>query len=164
MNLQLTTTTHKYSQKIPLYNSRQLATTGVMEPRSAPARPLWDRIQAVCAVRGWSTVRLERETGVSRTTIAKWKTQPRTPQAATVNTVARVLDIEQVEALRLAGILAPGTPEPEQTSVDDDLAALLDEARDDPELYETLMDVRRDRKKRKERATEDEDGSEEVTG
>lgn len=76
------------------------------QPRSAPARPLWDRIQAICAERGWSTVRLERETGVSRQTIAKWKTQPRAPQAATVNTVARVLGIEQEEALRLAGILS----------------------------------------------------------
>ena len=75
------------------------------EPRSAPARPFWDRIQTVCATRGWSTVRLERESGVSRTTINKWKTQPRKPLAATVNAVADALDIDRVEALELAGIL-----------------------------------------------------------
>lgn len=76
-----------------------------MEPTSAPARPLWDRIQTACAERGWNGVRLERESGVARQTVNKWRTQPRPPQAATVNAVARALDIPPDEALRLAGIL-----------------------------------------------------------
>lgn len=92
-----------------------------MEQRSAPARPLWDRIQAVCAERGWNTVRLERETGIPRQTINKWKTAPRSPQAATVNPVARVLDIKLEEALRLAGIL-PSEEEPERTATVEELA------------------------------------------
>ena len=78
-----------------------------MEQRSAPARPLWDRIQTICATRGWSATRLERETGIPRQTITKWKTAPRSPQAGNVHTVAKVLDIEPEEALRLAGILQP---------------------------------------------------------
>lgn len=82
-----------------------------MEPTSAPARPLWDRIQTLCASRGWSGVRLERETGVSRQTVNKWRTQPRPPQAATVNAVATVLGIPLEDALRLAGIL-PGEEQP----------------------------------------------------
>lgn len=59
-------------------------------------------------------VRLERETGVRRSTVAKWKTSPRTPQAATVNTVARVLGIDTTEALRLAGVIPPDEPAAEE--------------------------------------------------
>lgn len=81
-----------------------------MEQSSAPARPLWDRIQTACAERGWNMSRLERETGVTRQTIAKWKTQPRPPQAGTVSTVAQVLGIDLQEALQLAGILPAATP------------------------------------------------------
>ena len=98
-----------------------------MEQRSAPARPLWDRIQTVCAERGWNAVRLERETGVSRQTIAKWKTAPRAPQAATVNTVARVLGIDLTEALRLAGVIPSEEPEPEIPTTLPELTAMVEE-------------------------------------
>lgn len=126
------------------------------QQRSAPARPLWDRIQYICARRGWNTVRLERETGVSRTTINKWKTQPRPPQAATVNTVARVLDIDPVDALKLAGILPADTPEPERddrTVSWDELLSLIEEAKanDDQLIYDALMEVKRKRDERESR-------------
>lgn len=112
-----------------------------MEQRSAPARPLWDRIQTICADRGWSSVRLERETGVARQTISKWKTQPRTPQAATVNAVAQALGIEQEEALRLAGILSTSEPP---------------EAEDVAELRAEVAELRRMNAEQQERNAEQE--------
>jgi transcriptional regulator with XRE-family HTH domain len=73
-------------------------------------------------------VRLERETGVRRSTVAKWKTSPRTPQAATVNAVARVLGIDLTEALRLAGVIPPEGPAAE-------------EVKDEPSLPEALAQL-----------------------
>lgn len=123
------------------------------QQRSAPARPLWDRIQFESATRGWSSVRLERETGVSRTTINKWKTQPRPPQAATVNTVAGVLGIDPVEALRLAGILPTDEPPIERDARNvswDELIELIEDARarDDELVFNALMEVKRKRDER----------------
>lgn len=79
------------------------------EQRSAPARPLWNLIQVETAKRGWSWTRLERETGIGRKTINNWRTQPRPPYADSVNAVARALDIDQMEALRLAGVIPSET-------------------------------------------------------
>jgi hypothetical protein len=120
------------------------------QQRSAPARPLWDRITFECATRGWNTVRLERETGIPRQTINKWRTQPRTPHAENVNTVARVLDIDPVEALQLAGILPADEHEPtrDERSVSwDELIELIEDARarNDQLVYDALMDVKRKR-------------------
>lgn len=124
------------------------------EQRSAPARRLWDRITFECATRGWNTVRLERETGIPRQTINKWRTQPRPPQAENVNTVARVLDIDPVEALRLAGILPSGEPDLSDRNVSwDELMELIEEARaaDDQLVYGALMEVKRKRDERNAR-------------
>jgi transcriptional regulator with XRE-family HTH domain len=107
-----------------------------MEQRSAPARPLWDRIQTACAERGWNAVRLERETGVTRQTIAKWKTAPRAPQAATVNTVARVLGIDLTEALRLAGVI----PQEESATEESKDEWTLEEARAEIAKLQAKMD------------------------
>lgn len=98
-------------------------------------------------------MRLERETGVSRTTINKWKTQPRPPQAATVNTVAATLNIDPVEALQLAGILPTDEPPAErdaQTVSWDELMDLIEDAkaRDDRLIYDALMEVKRKRDER----------------
>lgn len=122
--LQDATTRYKTITGTTLYKPLQLATTDYMnKQRPAPARPLWDRITTICAERGWSTVRLESESGVARSTFGKWKTAPRAPTVGTVASVARVLDLDLEEALRLAGVLLP----PEKT--------------EDPELTEALAKV-----------------------
>jgi transcriptional regulator with XRE-family HTH domain len=69
------------------------------------AYPLFLRVERERSLRGWSATRLHNETGVSRSTIAKWATQQQPPQPGTVNAVADALGIERAEALRLAGIL-----------------------------------------------------------
>lgn len=91
-----------------------------MEQRSAPARPFWDRIQVELGIRGWNTSRLERETGVSRQTIAKWKTARRAPQTPTVQNVATTLGINLEEALRLAGVIPA-----DQAEADEDRDAVV---------------------------------------
>jgi transcriptional regulator with XRE-family HTH domain len=69
------------------------------------AYPLYQRVERERALRGWSATRLRNETGVSRSTVAKWATQQQPPQPGTVNAVADALGIDRAEALRLAGIL-----------------------------------------------------------
>jgi transcriptional regulator with XRE-family HTH domain len=86
------------------------------------AYPLFVRVERERALRGWSATRLHKETGVSRSTIGKWATQPQPPLASTVNAVADALGIERAEALRLAGIL---TDPPAAGAIsDDELAGL----------------------------------------
>jgi transcriptional regulator with XRE-family HTH domain len=69
------------------------------------AYPLYERVERERVLRGWSSTKLHQETGVSRSTIAKWRTQQRPPQPATVFVVADRLGIDRTEALSLAGIL-----------------------------------------------------------
>lgn len=85
------------------------------EPRG-PAYPLWERVNRERALRRWTWVRLKDETGVARSTVDKWKTQPRSPQAATVLAVTGPLEMDDVLALTLAGIL-PGLNEDETRAV-----------------------------------------------
>lgn len=53
---------------------------------------------------------LHQRSGVARTTIDGWATQPQPPQARTVAAVAEVLKVPEDEALRLAGVLPNTTP------------------------------------------------------
>jgi len=71
----------------------------------APAAPLHALVLATLAEQGRSQNWLHKRTGVSRNTIASWKTQPRPPQAGTVLTIADALGIDRGEALRLAGVM-----------------------------------------------------------
>lgn len=73
-------------------------------PRGAAYR-LYVRVEMERALKGWTSTRLSKQTGVSRATIGKWATQPNPPNAPTVTAVADVLGISRLEALRLAGIL-----------------------------------------------------------
>jgi transcriptional regulator with XRE-family HTH domain len=75
------------------------------------AFPLYERVERERALKGWSSTRLRAESGVSRSTIAKWRTQPNPPLPGTVNAVADALGIGREEALRLAGVLA-ADPDP----------------------------------------------------
>ena len=76
---------------------------------------LYERVERERALKGWSWTRLQRETGVARSTFAKWQTQPQPPQPATVNAVADALGIGRAEALELAGILIEDVGDPECT-------------------------------------------------
>lgn len=106
------------------------------------AYPLYRRVERERALLGWSSTRLHKETGVSRSTIGKWATQQQPPQPGTVNAVADALGIERAEALRLAGILTE-VPAAAAES-DDDLDALerdlgLDLSTVNPDLRRAVL-------------------------
>jgi transcriptional regulator with XRE-family HTH domain len=69
-------------------------------------------------IRGMTKSQLHQKSGVARSTIDTWKTQPRPPQPATVIAVADVLGIDRGEALRLAGVLPDTKAAAEGTIVD----------------------------------------------
>lgn len=81
-----------------------------------PAYLLYERVMREMALRGWTKIELARHADVARSSVDKLATQPRPPQAATVNKLADVLGIPRPEALELAGILtaraAAAVPEP----------------------------------------------------
>ena len=79
---------------------------GMSDTARGIAYRFYERVELERAIRGWSSSRLHAETGVSRSTIAKWRTQPNPPLPGTVNAVADKLGIGREEALRLAGVLS----------------------------------------------------------
>lgn len=80
--------------------------------RSAPARPLYARVENIRATNGWTKTKLSQVTGLPRTTIERWRDQSRRPLPKTVIQAADALGIPRDEALALAGILEerPGSP------------------------------------------------------
>lgn len=113
---------------------------------AAPARPLWERIERIRRDRGWTKVRLAREIGIDRTTFNKWQTQPRPPQASSVRQVAKRLDIDQAEALQLAGFTDPAAIEPTSTTpYGETPRTVMDEVnerlKDDPELAQAVLQL-----------------------
>lgn len=83
------------------------------EHARGPAFELHRRVLQEVALKGWTKSELRHKTGVARSTVEAWATQPRPPQPRTVNAVADALGIDRTEALRLAGILdeTPGREE-----------------------------------------------------
>jgi transcriptional regulator with XRE-family HTH domain len=84
----------------------------------APAAPFHAAVVEALKTRGMTKAQLHQRSGVARSTLDTWKTQPRPPQAATVLAVADALDIDRGEALRLAGVLADTKAVKEGTTVD----------------------------------------------
>ncbi len=74
------------------------------------AYPLYEQVRREMALKGWTATRLRKESGVARSTLAKWATQPRPPLASTVVSVADALGIGREAALRLAGVLDASPP------------------------------------------------------
>jgi transcriptional regulator with XRE-family HTH domain len=72
-----------------------------------PALPLYRRITAELRAKGMTKTQLHQRSGVARSTIEDWKTQPRPPLPSTVNAIADALAIDRTEAQRLAGLI-PG--------------------------------------------------------
>ncbi|MEV0584038.1 helix-turn-helix transcriptional regulator [Nonomuraea sp. NPDC050310] len=72
--------------------------------RRGPAYPLYERVLKELNTLNWTQEQFKAHSGVARSTIAKWRYQPRSPQASTVKAVAQALGIPEGEALRLAGI------------------------------------------------------------
>jgi transcriptional regulator with XRE-family HTH domain len=83
-----------------------------MSDQRPPARPWYDLIIETIALKGWTKAQLADRAGISRPTIDNWRTNPRAPQARSVNAVADVLGISRDRALRLAGIISEPQPEP----------------------------------------------------
>lgn len=120
----------------------------------APARPWYLRALEEASLRGWSKAELCERAGVARTTLDKWETNPRKPQARSVNAVADALGIPRSEALQLAGVIA-SVPEPAGDSVPQELvdaygkhviAAMLEEVTDPAarrRLFDRLLEARR---------------------
>lgn len=71
----------------------------------APAAPLYELVTATLKITGITKAQLKQRSGVARSTIDLWRTQPRPPQPSTVLAVADALGIDRNEALRLAGVL-----------------------------------------------------------
>lgn len=84
------------------------------EHTRGPAYGLYRRVLQEVALKGWTKVELREQTGVARSTVEAWASQPRPPQPRTVNAVADALGIPREEALRLAGVL---TDAPEEVTV-----------------------------------------------
>lgn len=68
-----------------------------------PARRLWERIEHERNERGWTTLELERRSGVRRQTVNRWKTSPKAPLAESINPIADALGIPRRELLALIG-------------------------------------------------------------
>lgn len=75
------------------------------------AYPLYARVKREMALQGWTATRLRKESGIARSTLAKWEKQPRPPLASTVISVADALGLDRLTTLRLAGILNDAPPE-----------------------------------------------------
>jgi transcriptional regulator with XRE-family HTH domain len=98
-----------------------------MDETSAPARPLFDRIESIRANAGMTKTRLAEITGLPRATIDRWQDQPRPPLPESVMKVADALGINRDEALRLAGILDGVPPPMDRDAAVADLRAKLAE-------------------------------------
>lgn len=77
--------------------------------QKAPALPLWELLETIRVDRGWTWTQLARVAGVHRTTIDKWRIQPRSPHPPTVKQAAEGLGIDATEAMKLAGIVPAST-------------------------------------------------------
>lgn len=76
---------------------------------------LWQRVQRELADRDWTDTKFQEETGISRPTLERLRTNLRTPRRATVKTLAEAFDIDIDEALALAGIIEDeGDTEPDE--------------------------------------------------
>jgi transcriptional regulator with XRE-family HTH domain len=115
-----------------------------MSDQRPPARPWYDLIIETIAVKGWSKAQLADRAGISRPTVDNWRTNPRAPQARSVNAVADVLGISRERALRLAGVIPDPEPEP---LVDPEVAAILRRRYPD-EAEELIAELERRRAER----------------
>src|SRR6266550_2882144 len=73
---------------------------------------LWQRIQEIRIVRGWSQGELAERTGLPRVVIANLETSARVPQPWIIQAIAGALGIDVAEASALAGV-QPLPDEPE---------------------------------------------------
>lgn len=124
------------------------------DERPPPARPWFDRVEQLAALRGWSLSELARRAKISRPTLYGWRDNPKKPQARSVNAVADALGIPRGEALQLAGVIG-AAPEPEWEEVPRELVKAygrgaveaMIETVPDPEqrrlLFERLLAERR---------------------
>lgn len=133
-----------------------------------PARRLWERIETERNERGWTTVELERRSGVPRSTVARWKTGKRPPLADRINPLADVFGIPRKELLAIVG-LSPTTRSfedeitpPSPISAVRDVAAVQGDpeteallARLSPRRRKMLEEFRESERRRLERLAED---------
>jgi transcriptional regulator with XRE-family HTH domain len=108
-----------------------------MDETSAPARPLFERIETIRANAGMTKSRLAEITGVPRGTVERWRDQKRPPLPESVMKVADALGIDRGEALRLAGVLDGVPPPADPGDVVAELRARLAES------HATLAEIER---------------------
>ncbi|MGI9008128.1 MAG: helix-turn-helix domain-containing protein [Streptosporangiaceae bacterium] len=82
------------------------------------ASALYELVDQRRAHQGLTWSAIHRKSGVSRSTVFRWRTAVRPPQAGTVLAVADALGIDHEQALHLGGVIVtqaerPGTREPE---------------------------------------------------
>ncbi|TDE39946.1 XRE family transcriptional regulator [Nonomuraea mesophila] len=71
-----------------------------------PARRLWERVERERNARGWTTLELEKRSGVDRSTVSRWRTARRAPRPETVNAIADAFGLPRHELLGDAGLLS----------------------------------------------------------
>ncbi|GGS88204.1 helix-turn-helix domain-containing protein [Nonomuraea spiralis] len=70
-----------------------------------PARRLWERVENERNQRGWTTLELQKRSGVDRATVSRWQHAKRAPLPETVNALADALGLPREELLALAGLI-----------------------------------------------------------
>jgi transcriptional regulator with XRE-family HTH domain len=113
----------------------------------SPARPWFDHVTELAAIKGWGIAELARRAHVGRPTIYGWRDGTGTPQPGPVGDVADVLGVPRRHALVLAGIIAA------RPLIDPEVEADIRELAESPEEAEALLDAMRQRKMERLRTT-----------
>lgn len=103
--------------------------------QASPALPWYELVVKTIALKGWTKAQLTERSGIHRSTIENWRTNPRPPQARAVNSVADVLGIDRARALRLAGVIT------DVSTADRSPPSLLDErlGHENAEIIRSLL-------------------------
>lgn len=97
---------------------RRIRPKGWNVAANPPARPFYDAVLEEVSRRGQTKTWLVRRSGVSRSGIDNLAKQPRPPQASTVHALAKALDMDVKQALRLAGLRVDATAFPIDDATD----------------------------------------------
>jgi transcriptional regulator with XRE-family HTH domain len=106
-----------------------------------PARRLWERVEQLRAARGWTTLELEKRSGVDRSTVSRWKNGKRSPLPEKVIAVADALGVPRDTLLQIAGHAVSPMERAVRDEISGPLAIIGDDETD--ELLERLSPARR---------------------
>jgi transcriptional regulator with XRE-family HTH domain len=88
-----------------------------------PARRLWERVEQERTARGWTTLELERRSGVDRGTVSRWRAGRRLPLPEKVIALANAFSLPHKELLKLVGYIDSPVESAMRDAIDKSLAA-----------------------------------------